>query len=62
MAVTTDGGGRWRKVRPAGIQGRWVSLEAIDERRAWAIEENAAGVRVMQTDDGGAHWRPLLEE
>lgn len=61
VAVTTDGGGRWRKVRPAGIQGRWVSLEAIDERRAWAIEANAAGVRVMQTDDGGARWRPLLE-
>ena len=62
VAVTTDGGGRWRKVRPAGIQGRWMSLEAIDERRAWAIEANAAGVRIMQTDDGGAHWRPLLEE
>jgi photosystem II stability/assembly factor-like uncharacterized protein len=62
LSVTTDGGVRWREVRPVGIRGRLVSLEAIDERRAWAVEANAEGVRLMSTDDGGGHWHSLLKE
>lgn len=62
LAITTYGGKRWRQARPSGIRGRLVSLEAIDERRAWAVEANADGVRLMETEDGGGHWRPLLKE
>ena len=62
IAVTTDGGKRWQRTRPAGIRGRLVSLHGIDERRAWAVESNSDVVRLVETDDGGAHWHPLLKE
>lgn len=60
-AVTTDGGKRWRHDRPAGIRGRLVSLEGIDERRAWAVESNADVVRLVETRNAGATWRPLVQ-
>jgi hypothetical protein len=62
LAVSVDRGRHWRRVRPEGSGGRLVGLEAVDDRRAWAIDSNPAGVRLMQTLDGGAHWRPLVED
>ncbi|WP_433466696.1 oxidoreductase [Spirillospora sp. CA-128828] len=55
---TTDGGGTWRNVAPAGAAGlEFRDIEAFDARRAvvLAIGEGDAS-RVYATSDGGRTW------
>ncbi|MGV9284273.1 WD40/YVTN/BNR-like repeat-containing protein [Streptomyces sp. NPDC003730] len=55
---TTDGGGTWRDVSPAGAGAlEFRDIEAFDARRAVALSigEGEAS-RVYRTDDGGATW------
>jgi photosystem II stability/assembly factor-like uncharacterized protein len=56
---TTDGGGRWQ--REFEINGpAFVRFTDSSHGTIRANAAQAAGARVLRTDDAGAHWRPVL--
>jgi hypothetical protein len=60
LAVTTDAGRTWRRVRPVGMPARWI-MGAIDFTSAkvgWAIFNGPSQRVLMRTTDGGVRWKP----
>jgi photosystem II stability/assembly factor-like uncharacterized protein len=54
VLASTDGGGTWQRQRvPAGVSLFRVAF--ADTRHGWML--NGWGNNVLQTTDGGAHWR-----
>src|SRR5215469_8632115 len=56
---TTSGGGRWE--RQFAINGpAFVSFTDATHGILRANAAQAAGAQLLRTDDGGAHWRPVI--
>jgi photosystem II stability/assembly factor-like uncharacterized protein len=60
LAVTTDAGRTWRRVRPVNVPHRWVigALDFTSARTGWAIFDGPRQSVLMRTTDGGVHWTP----
>jgi photosystem II stability/assembly factor-like uncharacterized protein len=60
LAVTTDAGRTWRRVRPVGVPPRWIigAIDFTSLRVGWAIFNGPRQSVLMRTTDGGVYWQP----
>lgn len=58
VARTTDSGKNWQYFQPGPSDLEFRDIEAIDDRRAYALSVGDAGQsRIYYTDNGGNSWR-----
>ncbi|MCA1767288.1 MAG: hypothetical protein LC639_03560, partial [Idiomarina sp.] len=58
VARTTDSGKSWQYFQPGPADLEFRDIEAIDDRRAYALSVGNGGQsRIYYTDNGGNSWR-----
>lgn len=66
IAVSIDGGRKWRRYINTNLIGNFSGIYFIDANNGILLTEAVSGVtnsktRIMRTQDGGASWTSLLE-